>query len=354
MPDPSMTFDTQDVYDKDRPMEHIEASAANAVYSAIQNASNGTDRSKQQQDFIIGVSNLGHCREYARLLMTETPFSDERDKSAAFFGTAAGDAIENQLIKDHPGWIKQASVVFTLPSGGTISGHPDIVIPYEIADSVQDVEEAAEEGIELFVQGVWDLKSKDKLAGVRRYGMSQQQKFQLTAYASGAIDAGMLNGDEPIWCGDIFYDRSGADHEAYTIGFWYDPDVVDQIDDWVDDVKYAVIHQEEASKDMPREWCMNWCEYATTCRALDTDVEGLLTDPEALAAVGLMNEAADLKRQAKKLETAAKAALENVSGSTGEYTVRWVDVNPTEIKAFTRAGYRKLSITAIKSKGKKK
>lgn len=349
MPDPSMPFDTQAVYKEDRPMEHLEKAASTAVYSAIQNASNGTDRSKQAQNHIIGVSNLGHCREYARLLMTETPVSDVRDKSAAFAGTALGDAIENQLVKDNPDWIKQASIVFTLPSGGSIAGHPDIVIPDSVGASVEEVEAGDAE----FVQGVWDLKSKDKLAAVRRYGMSMQQKFQLTAYTSGAIDKGLLDPEKPIWCGDIFFDRSGADHEAYTIGFWYDVDVVQEIDEWVNDVKYAVIQGETASKDKPREWCWSWCDFATVCRGGDTDAEGLLEDPEVLASVDLMREAADLKKQAKKLETAAKAALKDVSGSTGEYTVRWVEVEPTEIAAFTRSGYRKLTVNPIRGGAKK-
>jgi hypothetical protein len=88
-------------------LEAYGRTAAQAFYDAIQNASNGTERSKQQQDMFIGVSTLGHCKQYAALMMKQTPFSDERDKTAAFFGTVAGDAIEAQLKKDHPEWLIQ-------------------------------------------------------------------------------------------------------------------------------------------------------------------------------------------------------------------------------------------------------
>lgn len=329
---------------------------ANMVYSAIQNASNGTERSAQQQDYRLGMSNLGHCRQYAALMTKQVAFSDVTDKTAAFIGTVLGRAIEDQLQTEHPDWIFQTDGFFKLPSGGGVPGHPDIVIPASAGASLDEfmasVQEAtAEDGsVDMtkirFPQGVWDLKSKDQLDTVREYGQTQQQRFQLTGYASAMIDAGELDGDEPIWLMDVYFDRSGRVHEAYAIGHWYDPKAVDEIDEWVNDVKYAVVHNEDAARDMPRDWCWSWCEYATVCRGNDTDVEGLVDDPEFLAAVDMSRRATDLSREAKRLSASAKKVLEGRSGSTGKYIVRWIDIGESTVN-YVRAGYKKLSITPV-------
>jgi hypothetical protein len=310
--------------------------AAQAFYTAIQNASNNTARSKQQQDFFIGVSNLGHCRQYAALMMKQVPFSDVRDKTAAFFGTVAGAAIEAQLKIDHPGWLFQQDLTFPLPSGGEIPSHPDVIIPF----AAQDIESG-------FYQGILDGKSKAELETIKKTGPDQQQIYQVHAYAKAAIEAGLLDPAHPIIVGDVFFDRSGKDVIPHAVMHLYSEDVITFIDEWVNDVKYAVLHGEDASRDKPREWCWSYCEYATACRGGDTDVEGLIEDPEILAAVQMYEEAAELKRQVKKKEAAFKRTLSGVTGSTGTHNIRWVDVGPVEVKAGTRSGYRKLSVTAV-------
>jgi hypothetical protein len=98
---------------------------------------------------------------------------------------------------------------------------------------------------------------------------------------------------------------------------------------------------------MPREFCWNWCEYATVCRGNDTDVEGLLEDPAVFAAVEMFEERKALMDKAKALEKGYKTALAGVAGSTGQHMIRNTWVNPVEMKASVRAGYYKLSITPI-------
>lgn len=310
--------------------------AATAFHDAIQNASNNTARSMQQQDFMLGVSNLGHCKNYAALMMKQIPFSDVRDKTAAFFGTVAGAAIEAQLKIDHPGWQFQESIFFPLPSGGGVPSHPDIIIPFD----AQDIEAG-------YYQGIWDGKSKAELETIKKVGPSQQQIYQVHAYAKAAIAAGILNPDHPIVVGDVYFDRSGKDVIPHAVMHLYTEDVITFIDEWVNDVKYAVLHNEDASRDMPREWCWSYCEYATVCRGNDTDVEGLIEDPDILAAVDMWEETKELKAQAKKKEAAFKRTLDGVTGSTGVYNIRWTEVGPVEMKASTRSGYKKLSITKV-------
>lgn len=336
--------------------EMLARIGANLVYGAIQNASNGTDRSKQQQDYRMGMSNLGHCRQYAALMTKQVPFSDVTDKTAAFIGTVLGQAIEGQLKIEHPDWIFQTEGVFPLISGGEVPGHPDVVIPDAVAPGIDEfmasVEAATDDegNVDLsrveFPQGVWDLKSKDQLDSIRKYGQTQQQRFQLTGYARAMIDKGVLDPSKPIWLMDVYFDRSGAVHEAYAIGHWYDPNVEIEIDEWVNDVKYAVINNEDARRDMDRDWCWSWCEYATVCRSQDTDVQGLIDDPEFVAAVAMSREASALTKEAKRLKESAQKVLANRDGSTGEYTVRWIEVDGSQIDYY-RKPYRKLDIRPV-------
>lgn len=332
-------------------MNALEMAAADAVHNAIQNASNSTARSQQQQDYRLGSSNIGHCRNYAALLTKQTPFSDVRDKTAAFIGTVLGKAIEDQLQIEHPNWLFQSDGVFRIPSGGELPGHPDIVIPAsegaDIEDIVAMLEDADYDGPALFMQGVWDLKSKAEMEAIKRNGQSLQQKFQLHQYAAMMIDAGVLDPTKPIFICDVFFDRSAQSQETWTIGHFYDPDVILEIDEWINDVKYAVAHNEDASRDLPREFCWNWCEYATVCRGNDTDVEGLLEDPKVFTAVEMYEERKELMDRAKALEKGYKTALAGVAGSTGQHLIRNTWVNPVEMPASKRAGYYKLSITPV-------
>lgn len=648
--------------------------ASQSVYDSIQNATKQTARSRQAQRRVIGVSNLGHCRQALKYMLLDQEDTDERDMTPAFIGTVLGDAIEAQIKKDHPEWIIQETLEFPLPSGGFVKGHSDIIIPASAAITVEEYE-AGEPG---FIQGVWDLKGlaldtpiitpngwttmgdlkvgdqvfdmdgkpttvtaksevknipcyevtidrkhkitcdenhlwwlegitgnryvrnvkdiagktgssriplagalqypekdlpidpyvlgyfmgngsrgtgqitthgedfasvserfsiagyepgidylrndgsrnasqfsakglvgdlrdagvldskilpveylqgsveqrKDLLAGlmdsdgtwnikrrrasfcttddhlagqfcdlvaslgqrvqtsmhevsgygktvmafylewtpsfnpfrssrkaskfedrsgesrvrrwhearvkevpsvptqciqvdsptesflcgdmmipthnskaeletIRKYGQSLQQKFQVHAYARAAIEKGHLDPSQPILVGDVYYDRSGRDVVPYGIFEVYDESVIHEIDEWVSDVTYAVLHDEDAPKDKPVEWCMNWCPFFTVCRGAETTPQGLLTDETVTQAVGLYAEGAQMEREGKKLKNLAKENLEGVQGSTGEYTIKHVYVGPTEIPGYTRSGYHKTEVRKV-PKSKKK
>jgi len=366
----------------DHTMDEYEQAAAQVVADTIQNAANGTERSGQAREFRLGMSNIGHCQQAAVFMIKQTPPSDERKKTAAFFGTVAGEAIERQMKLDHPDWLFQAEGIFPIPSGGELGSHVDIVVPARGSVSPEEfLASKAEdyEGDEVFVQGIWDLKSKDKLDIIRKYGPSKQQVFQVTGYAKAMTetlllldpatgepttdpDVGLPVTDEdgvptgetvldptkPIWITDVYFDRSGAQDEAYSFGWFYDPAVLNEIDDWIHDVKYAVVNNTEALKEKPREWCWSYCEYATLCRGNDTDAEGLIEDPEILTAINTYQQEAEKEREAKKAKEIAKLHIPmEVKGSTGTHNARWVYRNPTEVKAGTRAGYWMLDVRPI-------
>lgn len=363
-------------------MDAFEQAAAKVVADTIQNAANGTARSAQARAHRLGMSNIGHCQQAAVFMIKQTPPSDERKKTAAFYGTVAGEALERQMKLDHPDWLFQAEGIFPIPSGGELGAHVDIVVPARSAVSPEEFLASKDEGYEgeeLFVQGIWDLKSKDKLDIVKKYGPSKQQVFQVTGYAKAmtetlllidretgepttdpehgdpATDADgnetgetVLDGSKPIWISDVYFDRSGAQDEAYSFGWFYDPAVLNEIDDWIHDVKYAVINNTEALKEKSREWCWSYCEWATLCRGNDTDAEGLIEDPEILSAINTYQQQAEIERNAKKAKEVAKLHIPlEVAGSTGTHNARWVYRNPTEVKAGTRAGYWMLDVRPI-------
>lgn len=319
-------------------LAEIGKSFAGLVRSSIQDATNRTERSEQQSNFKLGVSNLGHCRQYAKLMITQTPFSDVVDKSAAFFGTVTSAPIEAQIKKNNPEYLIQDELVFELPSGGSILGHSDLIIPHWAATPEMP-------------QGMVDFKSKAELETIKKQGRSTQQQFQLDGYTAAAMKKGYFDESLPIYQTNVFYDRSGRNPQPYGITTVYDPANLTIIDEWVNDVKYAVMQGEDASRDLPREFCSRYCEYFTVCRGNDTDAEGLLEDPEVLAAVDVYAEGAALAKRGTEMKNRAKETLKGVSGSTGTHVIRSVEVGATEV-SYTRDAYEKLDIRAIK-KGKK-
>lgn len=336
--------------------------AAQAFYDGIQNASNSTARSKQQQDMYLGMSSLGHCKQYAALMMKQTPFSDDRDKTAAFFGTIAGEAIEKQLQIDHPTWRTQVKLAMpldrlTVPLQGEmeVPGTCDILIPWEGSATVEQFNASLADdydGDPVYIQGIWDGKSKAELETIRKFGPNRQQIYQLHGYTKGAIEAGLLNPEHPIVIGDVFFDRSGRDVIPYGVFHLYSDNVVTFINEWVNDVIYAVLHNQDAEREMPRDWCANWCEYYSVCRGTDTDVSGLIEDPEVIQAATLYRHYTKQETAAKKAKDLLKPKLEGVSGSTGTLLVRNTVIEGSEVSYF-RAGYTKIEVRDVpKSKPK--
>lgn len=307
-----------------------EALLASDVYQAVQDYSRYDERGMQSKEYRVGISDLGFCSERTRrMLMQMDP--DDSDLLPAFAGTALGDHLERAVARAHPDWIVQTAV--TVPLQGEIatynvSGHPDVVDPSG---------------------RLIDFKTTRGLEVVRRKGASQQQQFQRHCYAKGAWLAGMF-GDIPleqVEVANVWMDRACEDREFHVHMEPYSEEIVDQATWWLDEVVHAYKTDSEARKEPPREMCAKACGFFATCRALDTDVTGLLTDDTVLASVGMYQEAQDLEREAKRLKSQARANLDGVSGSTGEFAVRWVWVNGAHVE-YDRQGYEKLDVRRIK------
>jgi hypothetical protein len=138
----------------------------------------------------------------------------------------------------------------------------------------------------------------------------------------------------------------------------YSENVVDFINEWVNDVIYAVLRGEDAEREMPRDWCMNWCEYASICRSPDTDVEGLIEDPTVVEAATLYRHYTKIATEAEKKKDLLKPALEGVNGSTGTLLVRNTFVDGSKIdyyrKPYTKIEVRDVPKTKPKPTARKK
>lgn len=308
------------------------------LYAAIQHASNYSARAQQARKFRVGVSDIGFCSERTRRMLDQQ-VPEDTDALTAWIGTALGDYAEQAAMTVWPNAIRQGSVRVELRGEERIyvvEGHPDLVVPEEAL--------------------VIDVKTDYGLGTVERSGPNQQQQFQRHCYAKGAWEAGMF-GDvalEDVRVANVWIDRAGIDKRLHVQMEQFNPDYVRGAAEWLDEVVYAHLHEEEARKEPPREMCAVVCGFFGVCRAYDTDVEGLIREPETVAAAKMYREGLDMERSAKRLKDQARQHLVGVRGSTGEFAIRWTHVNESEIPARTRSAYEKLEVKPLpKPKGSK-
>lgn len=315
-------------------MDERERGLATRIYQAMMDWSNHSDRGLQAQAFRVGISDLGYCSERVRRMLDQQ-VPDDTDMLKAFLGTAIGDHVE-QAIEKNLGTtvIRQAEASLELTAGERtfqVPGHPDLILP--------------DENI------VLDAKTADGLALARRMGADQQKQFQRHGYGKAAFDAGLLpnaKSYDDVLVGNVWIDRSGDEQEVHVQLVPLDLGVLAAAGEWLDEVLYAFLHKTEAQKEPAREVCAVTCGFFGTCRAYDTDVSGLLTDPEVVEAVAMYQEGLALEKQGRALKDQAKAPLKGIAGSTGTTMVRWVHVNESEVPATTRRAYDRLDIRKMK------
>jgi hypothetical protein len=307
-----------------------------AIDAALTSFMDNSPRSMQADEGRLGPSDIGFCRQKAALMVRGVEATDSTPKWAAAVGTAVHNYVEAAIKEMFPNWlvgsIDKIRVTATLPSGAEISGHPDIVIPDQ--------------------NTVLDIKTVDGFAWVKREGTSQNHKFQRHLYALGCMQAGMFDLDNPVYVGNVYFDRSGKEPTPLVLVEEIDLMLTDEIDSWVGDVIYAVKHNEAASRDIPAAVCERICSHFTACRgALEINEGGEpITDPELLAAVSMYTDARDMEKTAKQMKEEASSRLLGVNGSTGTWQVRWVEVQPSRVEAFDKQGYSRLDIRKARSR----
>lgn len=309
--------------------EKIQGLISNALRSYM----DGSARSVQASEGILGPSDIGFCRQKASLMTKGVPATDAPPKWAAAVGTAIHNYVEAAIKEAHPDWlvgsIDGVRVTATLPSGAEISGHPDVVVPASNA--------------------VLDIKTVDGFQWVKREGTSLQHKYQRHLYAMGLIQAGILDDSKTILVGNIYFDRSGKEAEPLVIVEEMDHTLTPEIDSWVQDVIYSVKTGEDASRDVAAAVCERICSHFTACRGqLETQDSEFIQDADLLSAVDMYVQGREMKKEAEAMQKAAQAILDGVNGSTGTYQVRWVDVQPTTVESFEKAAYRRMDIRKVR------
>lgn len=304
---------------------------ANYTKGVIDLTTTESDRSRQAKANVLGVSDIGNCHEYVRRVILDEEPSQEVDtwNLAAFIGTAIGDHFESAFVKQDPAWHKQDEVTVRLNVRGyelEILGHPDLWRRSALID----------------------CKTRDGLGVVRRVGSSDQERYQKALYAKALIDRGDM--DENAWLHNVYIDRSGQDLEPHVVSERFSWDTVAEAVAWLDDVMYAVQMGEEAYRDPPREWCYACCPFAPQCRGVeDSDVQGKITDPFVIEAIKIHRETSEQIKALTKDKKSAESVLRGISGSTDDFTVRWVHVNGGPV-AYERSGYDRLDVKPVRRK----
>ncbi len=283
------------------------------VKAALHNQEYHSERSYQSRAGKLGPSDIGFCRNKATLTAKGVQPTDDVSTWAASLGTAIHNYVESALHDMYPTWqlgsIHETYVKATLPCGAEIGGHPDIVIADE--------------------KTVIDIKTVNGFSWVRRAGVSDSHKYQRHLYALGLIQAYDWDPAD-VKVGNLYMDRSGAEDDFILEIEPFDPSLTSEIDDWVQDVMYAIQHDESAMRDIAAPVCERICSLFTACRGgLETSDEQSYSEKGLVEAVQAYVDARETEKEAKSLKTQAQLRLRNVNGVVDGMQVRWVEIATT-------------------------
>lgn len=298
--------------------------------NSIENYEKQSPRTLQSRQGKLGPSDIGFCRQKAALTTKEIQPTDNPSTAAARIGTAIHRYVGEALSAAHPDWIvDDTKVTATLPSGVEITGTPDIIAPDWNA--------------------IIDIKTVDGFEWVKRNGVNQNHIYQRHLYALGALQAGLVK-EENLLVGNFYIDRSGKEPEGLLVLSEYDPTLTAVIDSWVQDVIYAVKNGEDASRDIPAAVCERICPFFTVCRGELETYEGgeNITDPDLLTALDMYVEGRDMVKEGEKMKKEAQSRLYGVNGRSDDYQIRWVEVAPTTVDSFDKAGYSRMDVRKVR------
>ena len=128
-----------------------------------------------------------------------------------------------------------------------------------------------------------------------------------------------------------------------------DPMLDDEITQWIEDVKYAVQHDEDASRDVPAPICAMICEFYSVCRGgLPASESDLYTDPDIIEATRMYVEGREMATEGEKQRKAAAKMLTGLNGVADGFQIRTTHVNETDVPGFFRRGYDKVEVVPVK------
>ncbi len=282
-------------------------------------ADNQRSRTIQTESGLVGVSDLGVCREKARRRMMGLHPSDVVTSMSAMIGHFIHEGALSARKALNPDLLIEETVQVALPNGCVVPGH---------ADEIDTAEPSCT-----------DIKTVNGLEYVAKHGPTEQQRWQRALYYEGARQAGTVP-DQGI-VRNIWVDRSGSSGEFVVDQEPFDPAYVQQASAWLDDVLYAAGNGEEASKDKPLPWCLSFCEYTSDCRKdMLAGNGGVITDPEVIQAAITAKEAREQEKYWKALRDQAQRITYGHDGVAGDVVIRQVQVNKAEGGYYIRQEYR--------------
>lgn len=311
---------------------------SSVISTVLQSVMDNTARSEQKDAGVLGFSDLGFCENKAVLVTKQVPPSDPRNKLwSAIVGGAVHEVVERAFGEVFDDWLIERTVTTRFPNGATMSGKPDCIAPT--------------------LNSIVELKTKDGFVRLAREGVSRNHRFQTYAAALGAIQEGILNAAEPIHLYWVYFDRAGNEGKPWVEHEEYDPSVIDEVTQWIDNVIQARIHGDEGMKEVAPSICEVICEQYGNCRggALPMSTSELLNDPEVLNAVEMIEEAKTLEKAARGLRSEGGKVLLGLNGATpvvptlGQaYQVRTTFIPESDVAATRRKGYEKLEVKPIR------
>lgn len=302
------------------------------IFDTIAEAQNNYARSKQSTKRVLGMSEMGGCREYIRATISgDEKRESGRLKWAAYIGTHLGDAIERDvknMLGDQA--VTQQKVTVQIPIPNDVEGAPERLI------SVSGSLDLAL--IDIFGDGIDDLvdfKTKDGIRVTRADGPSFKECAQISGYLIACINAGILKPNSMAHL--VYIDRAGNDKHpwVYTITVEDAHNFLQMVGTRLHEVASALSAGVSQSylRDMPESWCYHvgcpfywqcWSDYAPTRE---------ITNVAAIAAMEMY----DIGRETVKLGEQYKRQAKNflnpddedidhrIEGVGPTFTLKWTD-----------------------------
>lgn len=299
---------------------------ASRVVDAYSAQSMNSARSKQSVERILGPSDLGGCRAYLTHMLMDSPREGRHMPPwAAFVGTWVGEGLEQAYVAAHPRSEKQVHIKVELPSGRRTSGTADVV----------DQE----------LDGVLDFKSLDGNESMVDGEAPFKNLAQIMTYLLGCIQMGLLTPEATYNL--VYIDRSGSEPVPVVISGMLDMTVIEEMEERISQAEYAAKFGEEPQRDTPIAICESFCEFYRVCRG-GAQPQGLILETDVVKAADRYLEGAALVKRGNRLRDEAKAVLKGAEGSTGTALVQWTHINSSNVPAYKRKGYDKISVKEVK------
>ncbi len=270
-------------------------------------------RSLQSDSGVLGASDALGCQHRAVLTVQRTPPSDVAEKGAAITGTMlhevalpAFGAVSGALIEQ--------DLMLTLPSGGKIPVHPDIVW----ADDCS----------------ITDLKTVADLNARRRLGPEDKHLAQVNLYALACLQNGLVDREPTV---RILYVSRENVLESYVHQEPFSMGWVRRADDWFEGVRYAVTQGDEGVKDANPNFCRRFCGFVSICRPPLQDASGELQNEELRRRVLVGHEARKQRKHFEAIEKEAVSEIRGVSGTVG--SVRVVSTHVNAANPYTKTEF---------------